>query len=70
MSEPLVQVNPEEWICSLCGTPLSMGKVRMAYLGNEFPVDLPRCNTCGMVYVPEELALGKMDEVERSLEDK
>jgi hypothetical protein len=31
---------------------------------------LPRCPRCGLVFIPEELALGKMAEVEKLLEDK
>jgi hypothetical protein len=42
----------------------------VAYLGNAYPVDLLRCPQCGLVFVPEELALGKMVEVEKALEDK
>ncbi|HOI94695.1 MAG TPA: hypothetical protein PK250_08320 [Syntrophobacter fumaroxidans] len=47
-----------------------MDKVNVSYLGSSFPVDLPRCPRCGLVFVPEELALGRMAEVERLLEDK
>ena len=47
-----------------------MGKVNISYLGNVFPVDLLRCPRCGLVFVPEELALGKMADVEKLLEDK
>jgi hypothetical protein len=60
----------EEWLCAKCRVPLSMGKVNVSYLGSMFPVDLPRCPDCGLVFVPEELALGKMAEVEKLLEDK
>jgi hypothetical protein len=49
---------------------MQMGKIAISYLGNSFPVDLPRCRKCGQVYVPEDLALGKMAEVEKLLEDK
>jgi hypothetical protein len=47
-----------------------MGKVNVAYLGSKFPVDLLQCPQCGQAFVPEELAMGKMAEVERILEDK
>ena len=57
-------------ICAKCREPLVLGKVSANYLGNAFPVDLPRCPGCGFVYVPEELALGKMLQVEQALEDK
>ena len=34
------------------------------------PVELPLCPVCGFVYVPEELAVGKVLAVEKALEDK
>ena len=58
------------WVCGDCGQSLVPGKVDISYLGNSFPVDLLRCPLCGLVLVPEELALGKMAEVEKALEDK
>ena len=56
--------------CFKCGVPLEKGKVKFLYLDNGFPVELPVCPVCGFVYVPEELALGKVASVERALEDK
>jgi len=53
-----------------CSLPLEMAKVGISYLGNGFPVDLLRCPGCGLVFIPEDLALGKMAEVEKLLEDK
>jgi hypothetical protein len=66
------QTLPEsgKWMCSRCGVPLEPGPVDISYLGSAFPVNLLRCPSCGLVLVPEELALGKMAEVERTLEDK
>jgi hypothetical protein len=70
-------VTPQEdramgkaWLCLKCNVPLEMGKVDISYLGNAFPVDLPRCPGCGQVYIPEDLAIGKMAEIEKLLEDK
>jgi len=60
----------EGWLCAACGVPLEMGKVEIAYMGNKFPAELPRCPKCGLVFIPEHLALGKMAEVEKILEDK
>jgi ribosomal protein S27AE len=65
-----LQIDPGKWICGRCGLPLEMGKVSVSYLGSAFPVELPRCPKCGMVYVTEALASGKMSEVEKLLEDK
>jgi predicted RNA-binding Zn-ribbon protein involved in translation (DUF1610 family) len=57
-------------VCNACNIPLALGKVTLSYLGNEFPVELFKCPQCGLVYIPEELAKGKMDQVEKALEDK
>jgi hypothetical protein len=57
-------------VCGACGASLEMGKVEASYLGQSFPVELPRCPSCGFVYVSEELALGRMLKVEQALEDK
>lgn len=58
------------WMCADCGVQLALGKVDISYLGNSFPVDLLKCPNCGLVLIPEDLALGKMAEVEKALEDK
>jgi ribosomal protein S27AE len=39
-------------------------------MGNSFPVELPACPRCGTVFMPEELALGRILSVEKELEDK
>lgn len=57
-------------VCQKCGVPLEIGTVRLSYLGSSFPVNLPRCPQCGLAYIPEELALGRISQVEKSLEDK
>jgi hypothetical protein len=58
------------WQCFRCHRELVVGTVTVTYLGNRFTADLPHCLGCGMVLVSEELALGKMAEVEQILEDK
>ncbi len=60
----------EGWSCAKCGIALEMQKVEVAYRGSKYPVNLPRCPKCGLVFIPEQLALGKMAEVEKLLEDK
>ncbi len=70
MSEYVNPADQEAWECGRCGVALQPGKVTVSYLGNAFPVDLLKCPSCGLVFVPEELALGKMLEVEKMLEDK
>ena len=58
------------WLCAACGIPLEQSKVEIAYRGSAFPVDLHRCSRCGIVFIPEELALTRMAEAEKILEDK
>jgi hypothetical protein len=41
-----------------------------SYLGHVFRTDVPRCPSCGQVFISEELAAGRMAEVETTLEDK
>ena len=69
MAEP--DPNPAPGLlCAACQVPLEPARVSVAYLGNAFPVDLPRCPRCGQVFVDEALALGRMADVEKQLEDK
>jgi rubredoxin len=70
MSQYVDLSDYEGWECADCGVPLVPGKVDISYLGNSFPVELLHCPKCGLVFIPEELALGKMNEVEKALEDK
>jgi len=62
------QQNP--WICDKCQVGLVTEKVKVRYLEGNFEVDLLKCPLCNMVFIDEELALGKMLEVEKGLEDK
>ncbi|HNR14232.1 MAG TPA: hypothetical protein PLG17_00095 [Thermodesulfobacteriota bacterium] len=71
MSEKPDTVSEEPtWWCTRCSVPLEVGKVNISYLGSMFPVDLLRCPSCGQVFIPEDMAIGKMAEVEKILEDK
>jgi len=58
------------WICDNCNRPLEQVMVGFTYMKGNFEVPLPACTGCGLVMIPEELALGKMAEAERILEDK
>ncbi|MPM15785.1 hypothetical protein SDC9_62157 [bioreactor metagenome] len=62
--------NMGKLTCCKCKVPLVKTSATFSYLDNAFPVELPVCPKCGFVYVPEELALGKVLSVERALEDK
>lgn len=59
-----------KWICDKCNQLLVIGPVGVEYLGNRFSIELPKCGSCGLIHVPEDLALGRMAEVEQLLEDK
>ena len=58
------------WICDKCKEKLVLRKVKATYLSGNFEVELLTCPVCHSVYVGEELALGRMLEVEKTLEDK
>ena len=64
-------IDPEgKLTCHKCGVPLVKDTAAFGYLDNAFPVELPVCPKCDFVYVPEELAMGKVLSVEKVLEDK
>ncbi|WP_319466292.1 DVU_1557 family redox protein [uncultured Pseudodesulfovibrio sp.] len=58
------------WKCATCDEELVSRPVELEYLDSLFNVELPTCQKCGMVLIPENLALGKMNQVEHLLEDK
>jgi hypothetical protein len=63
-------INVDGIMCSKCNILLEPGKVHITYLASTFTAELLKCPVCGLIYVPEDLALGKMAEVEKTLEDK
>lgn len=67
-----LRFTPEEgqWICRKCGDPLVPRPVSITYLEGAFTVELAACPSCGLALVPENLATGRMLEVEQLLEDK
>lgn len=70
MSEDNILSPGPKLTCAKCSEDLAPGKVTVSYLGSAFPVELLKCPVCGTVFVPEELAVGKMLQVEQALEDK
>lgn len=64
------QKEEKQVICFKCRIPLEISKVEISYLDNSYQTELPKCPRCGLIYVPEELAHGKMLELEQTLEDK
>jgi NAD-dependent SIR2 family protein deacetylase len=65
-------ILPEDmqWRCAKCDRELVVGSINVAYMGNRFTVDLPHCPGCGRVLIAEHVAMGKMAQVEKLLEDK
>lgn len=58
------------WICDRCKVKLEPIDAQFKYLGHLFRHKIPRCPRCGLFFIPEELARGRMREVETALEDK
>ena len=56
--------------CCKCHKKLVLRKTQFHYMGFSFHTDLPCCPCCGQVYISEELARGKIAEVEMELEEK
>ena len=57
-------------MCSRCGVEMEKRSAYFSYLDHSFHTDVLRCPECGQVFIPEELAKGKMAQVEISIEDK
>ena len=70
MTETINKTEWDNWLCVGCGIALEPGKVTVSYLDNAYPVEMLRCPRCRLTWVPEEIALGKMAEIEKTLEDK
>jgi Zn-finger nucleic acid-binding protein len=66
----VVNEHDMSWICDKCKEKLVKSKVNVTYLGGHFEVELLKCPKCNNVFIGEDLALGKMLEVEKGLEDK
>ncbi|OAA83932.1 DVU_1557 family redox protein [Clostridium ljungdahlii] len=66
----VIKEGTTPWICDKCNKELELRKVKVCYLGGNFEVELMQCPKCKMVIIEEDLALGKMLEVEKGLEDK
>lgn len=65
-----VDATSEPIMCEKDHVLLAPTEVTLSYMDSAFPVVLPACPICHMVYIPEELSIGKILRVEKSLEDK
>jgi len=65
-----VETGARVWKCCKCGMELVSKKTVLSYLGHTVAHEVPTCPKCGKVFIPEELAEGRMAEVEQQLEDK
>jgi hypothetical protein len=57
-------------LCAKHGVPLERGKIDVTYQGHRYPVEVLCCPVCGQALIPEDLAKGRMLEVEQTLEEK
>lgn len=62
--------EPRTWKCAKCGVALVQKKAVLQYLGHAVAHEVPTCPACGKIYISQELAEGRMAEVEQMLEDK
>lgn len=70
INQELPEIKAEGWMCRQCGRSLKPMATEITYASSSFKVELPGCPDCGFIFIPPELALGKMLEVEKLLEDK
>ena len=57
-------------ICDLCKVEMVEQNAEFAYLNRSFRHKVLRCPECGQIFIPEKLANGRMNDVERMLEEK
>jgi uncharacterized protein with PIN domain len=62
--------DTKRWRCAKCDTDLVKRNVIFTYLGMSFSHEVLCCPKCRKVFIPKELAEGKMMEVEKLMEDK
>lgn len=63
-------MKPEKLICSKCNKELELTSINLEYLGHRMTHQFPTCPVCKLIYIPEEVVMGKMQQIERELEDK
>ena len=56
--------------CDRCNVELEEAEAQFVYLGSRIRHKVLRCPECGLVYLPEDLVLGRMRQLEEELEEK
>ncbi len=64
------QEHDMQIICEQCQIALTKAKVKLSYMNMLFDAELLRCPKCGQIFIPEDLAQGKIHDVEIALEEK
>jgi hypothetical protein len=62
--------DEKKLICCKCQKELKPEKTNFSYLGHSFYTDALKCPGCGEVFIPEDMARGRIADVEMQLEDK
>ena len=60
----------DKMVCEKCQIEMVSMEADFSYLKRSFRHPVLRCPSCGQVYIAEDLAKGRMSEVETLLEDK
>ena len=63
-------VEERIWKCAKCSEALVTKKTVFSYLGHTVAHEVQTCPKCGKVFISQDLAEGKMAELEEKLEDK
>ena len=66
----VMEEEKRTWKCMKCNKELVKKRTVFTYLGHTFSNEVMCCPKCGKVFIPKELAEGKMAVVEQELEDK
>jgi hypothetical protein len=66
----MATINESDLICLKCNCNLEYATTNLYYLTYKVSEKFLQCPQCKQVFIPEEIVLGKMVEVEETLEDK
>ena len=66
----MAEINESDLMCLKCNCKLEYENTSLHYIQYTVSEKFLRCPICKQVYIPEEIVLGKMVEVEETLEDK